>query len=71
MIDTKRQQINTLQKRLDILTQLRVGIEDAVDSLAAVDAATNEHIELGGDDDSMDDVVEIPADMDLDDTQEV
>lgn len=68
MLDTKRQQMETLQKRLDILTALRVSIEDAVDSLAAVDAATNQHIELGDDDDG---VVEIPANLDLDDTQAI
>ena len=66
MIDTKRQEIAKLEKRLHILTTLRVSMEDAVDDLAAVDAATNQHIELGEVDD--DKVVEIDADVDLDDT---
>jgi len=65
-MDAKRQEIEKLQKRLDILTVLRVSMEDAVDDLAAVDAATNQHIEIsevGGNR-----VVEINADVDLDDT---
>jgi t-SNARE complex subunit (syntaxin) len=55
-LDKHRQDILTLEKRLQILTNLRTSMEDAVDDLAAVNG------------DTVVGAIEIDADGDMDDT---